>query len=772
MARTAVLGLPRIGPDRELKFALESHWAGKTSAAELEETARGLRAANWRRAQAAGVDAIPSGDFSLYDQVLDTAWALGAIPARHGGAALREQGLAGYFQLARGSATARPLEMTKWFDTNYHYLVPELEPAQPFTLDASHWVRQLQEAQALGIRTRPVVIGPFTFLSLAKGVARPLELLDALVPVYERLLRELAAAGAREVQLDEPALVLDRAPGELATFEQAARTLIATAQESGLELTLATYFAGLDAVGTLERVLALGAAEVHLDLVRAPGQLAPALAALTGDGTAAQTRTRLSLGVIDGRNVWAADLDSALDAVDRAVAALGSERITIAPSCSLLHVPYAAAREEAIAPEVRGWLAFAAEKLTELRTLRTAVGAVKRDELLRPSREIAGSRRTSRLTNDPAVRERVGALQTDDYDRSAPYPRRREAQRARVPLPDLPSTTIGSYPQTPEIRAQRRALRAGEIGEEAYERFLEQQIDGVVEVQERLGLDVLVHGEPERNDMVEHFGEQLAGFAFSANGWVQSYGSRCVKPPILYGDVARPAPMTVRWWRYAQSRTDKPMKGMLTGPVTILQWSFVRDDQPRRETCTQIALAIQDEVLDLERAGAFAIQVDEAALREGLPLQRAAQDDYVRWAVDCFRLTVAPVRDDTQVHTHMCYSEFNDVMEHIVRLDADVISIEASRSDMEVLDAFVGAGGLEYPNEIGPGVYDIHSPRVPSAEEVERLLELAEQRVGRERLWVNPDCGLKTRSWDEVLPALEAMMAAARRRRAAAPLAA
>lgn len=772
MARTAVLGLPRIGPDRELKFALESHWAGKTSAAELEETARGLRAANWRRAQAAGVDAIPSGDFSLYDQVLDTAWALGAIPARHGGAALREQGLAGYFQLARGSATARPLEMTKWFDTNYHYLVPELEPAQPFTLDASHWVRQLQEAQALGIRTRPVVIGPFTFLSLAKGVARPLELLDALVPVYERLLRELAAAGAREVQLDEPALVLDRAPGELAAFEQAARTLIATAQESGLELTLATYFAGLDAVGTLERVLALGAAEVHLDLVRAPGQLAPALAALTGDGTAAQTRTRLSLGVIDGRNVWAADLDSALDAVDRAVAALGSERITIAPSCSLLHVPYAAAREEGIAPEVRRWLAFAAEKLTELRTLRTAVGAVKRDELLRPSREIAGSRRTSRLTNDPAVRERVGALQTGDYDRSAPYPRRREAQRARVPLPDLPSTTIGSYPQTPEIRAQRRALRAGEIGEEAYERFLEQQIDGVVEVQERLGLDVLVHGEPERNDMVEHFGEQLAGFAFSANGWVQSYGSRCVKPPILYGDVARPAPMTVRWWRYAQSRTDKPMKGMLTGPVTILQWSFVRDDQPRRETCTQIALAIQDEVLDLERAGAFAIQVDEAALREGLPLQRAAQDDYVRWAVDCFRLTVAPVRDDTQVHTHMCYSEFNDVMEHIVRLDADVISIEASRSDMEVLDAFVGAGGLEYPNEIGPGVYDIHSPRVPSAEEVERLLELAEQRVGRERLWVNPDCGLKTRSWDEVLPALEAMMAAARRRRAAAPLAA
>jgi 5-methyltetrahydropteroyltriglutamate--homocysteine methyltransferase len=772
MARTAVLGLPRIGPDRELKFALEAHWAGRTAAEELQETARALRAASWRRAQAAGVDAIPSGDFSLYDHVLDTAWALGAIPRRHGGAALREQGLAGYFALARGSATARPLEMTKWFDTNYHYLVPELEPGQAFSLDAAHWVGQLQEALALGVRTRPVVLGPFTFLTLAKGVARPLQLLDALVPVYERLLRELAAAGAREVQLDEPALVLDHAPGELDAFERAFRALATTASEAGVELALTTCFAGLDAVGALERVLALGAAEVHLDLVRAPGQLEPALAALTGDGPAASTRTRLSLGVLDGRNVWAADLDAALDTVDRAIGALGSERVTIAPSCSLLHVPYEAAREDGIDPEVRGWLAFAAEKLAELRTLKAAAGAVKRDDLLRPSREATASRRTSKLTNDPAVRERAGSLTAADYDRSAPYPDRHAAQRARVPLPELPTTTIGSYPQTAEIRAKRRELRAGTLDAAAYERFLEQQIDGVVEVQERLGLDVLVHGEPERNDMVEYFGEQLAGFAFSANGWVQSYGSRCVKPPILYGDVSRPEAMTVRWWRYAQSRTDKPMKGMLTGPVTILQWSFVRDDQPRRETCTQIALAIQDEVLDLERAGAFAIQVDEAALREGLPLQRAQQDDYVRWAVDCFRLTVAPARADTQVHTHMCYSEFNDMMEHIVRLDADVISIEASRSDMEVLDAFAGPGGLEYPNEIGPGVYDIHSPRVPSAEEVERLLELAEARVGRERLWVNPDCGLKTRSWDEVLPALEAMMAGARRRRAASPIAA
>ncbi|MDO8212196.1 5-methyltetrahydropteroyltriglutamate--homocysteine S-methyltransferase [Conexibacter sp. CPCC 206217] len=772
MARTAVLGLPRIGPDRELKFALESFWAGRTTVEELEGVARWLRAFNWGRAVRAGLDVIPAGDFSYYDQMLDTAWALGAIPARHGGVALREQGLAGYFALARGTAEQRPLEMTKWFDTNYHYLVPELVPDQTFSLDASHWVVPFREAGALGIPARPVVIGPFTFLKLAKGLQRPLELLDALVPVYGQLLAELAEAGAHEVQLDEPALVLDHAPGELELFERAFRALSVAAQEAGVELTLATYFAGLDEVGALERVLALGAAEVHLDLVRAPSQLKPALAALADGGAAAGSRTRLSLGVLDGRNVWAADLDAALDMVDRATAALGTDRITIAPSCSLLHVPYEAARETAIDPEVRDWLAFAAEKVSELRTLKTATGAVKRDVLLAAARESTSRRRTSKHTNDAAVRERVGALAAADYDRAAPFPQRRAAQDERRPLPQLPTTTIGSFPQTPEIRARRRELRDGTLDRVAYERFLEQQIDGVVEVQERLGLDVLVHGEPERNDMVEYFGEQLAGFAFSASGWVQSYGSRCVKPPILYGDVSRPAPMTVRWWQYAQSRTEKPVKGMLTGPVTILQWSFVRDDQPRSETATQIALAIQDEVLDLERAGAFAIQVDEAALREGLPLQRAQQDDYVRWAVDAFRLTVAPARNETQVHTHMCYSEFNDIMEHIVRLDADVISIEASRSDMEVLDAFVGADGIEYPNEIGPGVYDIHSPRVPSVQEIERLLELAEQRIGRERLWINPDCGLKTRSWDDVMPALEHLLEATRRRRAASPIAA
>jgi 5-methyltetrahydropteroyltriglutamate--homocysteine methyltransferase len=757
MPRTAVLGLPRVGPDRELKFALESCWAGKTGAEELAETARGLRAANWRRAAAAGIEAIPCGDFSLYDHVLDTAWALGAIPSRFG--ALDRGSLADYFVLARGDAERRPLEMTKWFDTNYHYLVPELEPGQRFELRADHWTGPLAEAAELGIAVRPVVLGPLSFLLLAKGLDRPLDALDDLVPVYAQLLGELAAAGASEVQVDEPCLALDREPAELAAFAKAWAAL-ADAGE-GIDLCLATYFAGLDPE-VLARLAALAPAELHLDLVRAPGQLAPALAAF------AEAPTRLSLGVVDGRNVWATDPDPALDRIDAAVAALGPERVTIAPSCSLLHVPHEAARESGIDPEVRPWLAFCVEKLAELRTLGAAADPdADRDALLADGRAVASARRTSSHTNDPAVRERVGALDAADYERPAPFEQRRAAQRERLGLPELPTTTIGSYPQTDEIRAARRDLRAGHLAPKAYERFIRTQVDEVVAFQEQIGLDVLVHGEPERNDMVEYFGQQLAGFAFSANGWVQSYGSRCVKPPILFGDVSRPAAMTVEWWGYAQSLTEKPMKGMLTGPVTILQWSFVRDDQPRSETCTQIGLAIQDEVLDLEAAGAAIVQVDEAALREGLPLRAAERDDYVRWAVDCFRLATAPARADTQIHTHMCYSEFNEMIEHIIRLDADVLSIEASRSGMEVLDAF--ADGISYPNEIGPGVYDIHSPRVPSVEEIEGLLELAERRVGRERLWVNPDCGLKTRSWKEVRPALTNMVAAARSSRTRPP---
>ncbi len=756
MARTAVLGMPRMGRDRELKFALESHWAGSTGAEELAATARALRSRNWLEVRDAGIDSIPSGDFSLYDHVLDTAWALGVIPDRFGDA--RGRGLAGYFELARGSETARPLEMTKWFDTNYHYLVPELAPGLRFELDASHWLEQLGEARKLGVDTRPVVLGPFSFLKLSKGLELPVSALDELVPIYAELLRALEQGGASTVQIDEPCLVLDLSAHERDAFEHAWRSL---AGGTALGLTLTTYFAGLEAVGALERTLALPAAEFHLDLVRAPGQLAPALDALRDSDPG------LSLGLVGGRNVWASDLDLAVEQADRATEVLGAHRVTLAPSCSMLHLPHEAAREKGIGELVRSWLAFASERLAELATLRVAVQegpGERRDQLLGPPRETSTARRTSSLTNHPEVRRRAGALCASDYDRDSSAAQRRAAQRERLELPELPTTTIGSYPQTQEIREARRLHREGSLDDEAYQRFLQEQVKEVIETQERLGLDVLVHGESERNDMVEYFGQQLGGFAFSEHGWVQSYGSRCVKPPMLFGDVSRPESMTVGWWRYAQSLTAKPVKGMLTGPVTILQWSFVRDDQPRQETCTQIALAVQDEVLDLEAAGAFAIQVDEAALREGLPLQRDAQDDYVRWAVDCFRLTVAPAREKTQVHTHMCYSEFNDMMEHIVRLDADVISIEASRSDMEVLDAF--AGELDYPNHIGPGVWDIHSPRVPSPEKMERLLELAEARVGRERLWVNPDCGLKTRRWEEVLPALEHMVEATRRRRA------
>jgi 5-methyltetrahydropteroyltriglutamate--homocysteine methyltransferase len=754
MARTAVLGLPRIGPDRELKFALEAFWGGRTGADELRETARALRLANWQRARQAGVDVVPCGDFSLYDQVLDTAWALGAIPARFG--ELDRDSLTNYFALARGTAEQRPLEMTKWFDTNYHYLVPELEPGQRFELRAAHWTEPLRETAEAGIPARPVVLGPLTFLLLAKGVEQPLALLGDLIPVYRRLLSELASAGANEIQIDEPCLALDRTDAELGAFEVAWREMTLG---SDAELCLATYFAGLEPV-TLELLATLAPAELHLDLVRAPEQIAPALRALTG------APTRLSLGVIDGRNVWVTDPDLALDRIDAAIAALGADRVTIAPSCSLLHVPYEAARERAIDAEVRPWLAFCVEKLAELDLLWQAVEQrERRDELLASARATISARRTSTRTNDLVVRERVGTLEPNDYNRPAPFPERHPLQAQQLTLPELPTTTIGSYPQTEAIRATRRELREGRLSPQGYEQFIRGQIDEVVAFQEEIGLDVLVHGEPERNDMVEYFGQQLAGFAFSAAGWVQSYGSRCVKPPILFGDVSRPEAMTIDWWRYAQSRTEKPMKGMLTGPVTILQWSFVRDDQPRSETCTQIALAMQDEVLDLETAGALAIQVDEAALREGLPLRLADRDAYVRWAVDCFRLSTAPAKPETQVHTHMCYSEFNDMIEHIVRLDADVISIEASRSGMEVLDAFTDKAS--YPNEIGPGVYDIHSPRVPSIEEIEELLEIAERRVGRERLWVNPDCGLKTRGWEEVRPALINMVAAAERRRSA-----
>lgn len=757
MARTAVLGFPRVGANRELKHALEAHWAGKTTADELEQVASEQRRVNRQRAQQAGVDVVPVGDFALYDHVRDVAELVGLVATRHGGA--DSSGLDAHFLACRGAGEITPLEMTKWFDTNYHFLVPELEADQPLRLRADKWLTQLQEATEAGIAApRPVVIGPLTLLLLSKGSGEPLDRLPALTAVYRELLRVLAAAGATEIQIDEPILVTGLDHGTLDAFATAYAELL---EASPLAVCLATYFHKLDGP-TLERISKLKIAELHVDLVRAPGQLADVLAALPAGA-------RLSAGVIDGRNVWATDPDVALDKLDKVVAAIGTDRLTIAPSCSLLHVPYSAARETGLDDELRSWLAFGDEKLAELDLLRRALGAApaERDELLAPARGVASARRTSPRTNNPDVRRRVGWLTPADYERDTPIDSRLAQQRERLQLPPLPTTTIGSFPQTAEIRTARRQHRAGDLDDAAYEGFLREEIARVVKEQEALGFDVLVHGEPERNDMVEYFGEQLDGFAFSAGGWVQSYGSRCVKPPILFGDVARPLPMTVGWWEHAQSLTTKPMKGMLTGPVTILQWSFVRDDQPRSETCTQIALAIQDEVSDLEQAGAAVIQVDEAALREGLPLRLEDQADYVRWAVDCFKLTTASADASTQVHTHMCYSEFAEMIDDIARLDADVISIEASRSGMELLDVFAG---YRYPGQIGPGVYDIHSPRVPTADEMESLLALAEARIDRGQLWSNPDCGLKTRGWDETREALANLIeATARRRRAAVP---
>ena len=757
MARSAVLGFPRIGPNRELKAALEGYWSGQVDEAELDATARALRARQLDVGRAAGLDVLPVGDFADYDHVLDGAELFNITAARH-----RSQsgGLDAHFRACRGAEGVAPLEMTKWFDTNYHYLVPEIDDDQTFTVRAERlrkWTDHLREAQDAGIaNARPVLVGPFTLLVLSKGARNPLRLLGPLAESYRAVLQSLARAGAREVQLDEPALVLGQSPETISAFAAAYAPLL---EHAPVEVCLATYFAGLDDT-VLTAVGELPLAELHVDLVRAPGRLDAVLKNLPATA-------RLSAGIVDGRNVWAVDADRALDTLDAVVARIGSERLTVAPSCSLLHVPYSLAPEDGLDPELRSWLAFGEEKLSELALLTRAVDApaAERDELLADVRAATASRRASVRTNDERVRARAGALTAADYERSAALAERLAAQAGRLRLPPLPTTTIGSFPQTEEIREARRRHRLGELTEAEYHAFLTQQIEDVIAEQERLGLDVLVHGEPERNDMVEYFGEQLDGFAFSQFGWVQSYGSRAVKPPILYGDVSRPSAMTVEWWRVAQSLTQRPVKGMLTGPVTILQWSFVRDDQPREETCLQIALAIADEVADLEAAGAAIIQIDEAALREGLPLGRSDQPAYVRWSIDCFKLAAAGARPDTQIHTHMCYSEFGEMIDEIARLDADVISIEASRSGMVLLEAF---RDFAYPGQIGPGTYDIHSPRVPSVEELESLLARAAERIPAEQLWVNPDCGLKTRRWPETREALANLVQAAASSRPAA----
>jgi 5-methyltetrahydropteroyltriglutamate--homocysteine methyltransferase len=758
MGISSNLGFPRMGVHRELKKALEAHWAGNLDEAGLLAVAKALKLNHWVLQQQLGIEHIPSNDFSFYDHVLDAAAMVGAVPERYAWHGPPVE-LATYFAMARGAARKSgrgdvpAMEMTKWFDTNYHYIVPEFTAKQSFSLGSLKPVREFLEAKALGVLTRPVLLGPVSFLLLGKAKRSgfdPLLLLPRILPVYEEVLRQLAAAGADWIQLDEPMLALDTRGEARAAFGAAYAQL---AQVSGnLRILVATYFAGLGA--NLPTAVKLPVAALHVDLVRAPHQLDEILKIIPAN-------LALSLGVIDGRNVWKTDLGRALRLIERVGAAIGANRILIAPSCSLLHTPADLNDEKQIDDDLRNWLAFAKQKLEEVVVLERAVVAGKdavRDALDQNRIAMEAKRASSRI-HDSSVKARARSVGQEMTRRASAFPLRKKLQQQSLQLPLFPTTTIGSFPQTKEVRAARAEYKAGKRDEASYEAFLRAETRSAVQFQEEVGLDVFVHGEFERNDMVEYFGEQLAGFAVTENGWVQSYGSRCVKPPIIYGDVARKHPMTVAWSKFAQSLTAKPMKGMLTGPVTILQWSFVRDDQPRSETCRQIALAIRDEVSDLEAAGIRVIQMDEPALREGLPLLRSAWPKYLAWAVESFRIAAAGVRDETQIHTHMCYAEFQDIIEAVAQMDADVISIETSRSQMELLNTFAA---YHYPNEIGPGVYDIHSPRIPAQAEMERLLKKAAQVLSPAQLWVNPDCGLKTRRWEEVRPALGAMVEAAR----------
>ncbi|KEF08304.1 5-methyltetrahydropteroyltriglutamate--homocysteine methyltransferase [Streptomyces rimosus] len=761
-ARATVYGYPRQGQHRELKKAIEGYWKGRVTADALMETARGLRRANWRQLVDAGVHEVPTGDFSYYDHVLDTSVMVGAVPDRHR-AAVEADALDGYFAMARGTQDVAPLEMTKWFDTNYHYLVPELGPDTVFAADSAKQVGELKEALAPGHTPRPVLVGPVTYLLLAQpapGVAadfEPLTLLDRLLPVYAEVLGDLRAAGAEWVQLDEPALVQDRTPAELNAAERAYRDLGALTDRP--KLLVASYF---DQLGEALPVLAKAPVDgLALDFTEAAAGNLDALAAAGG-----LPGKRLVAGVVNGRNIWINDYEKSLATLGTLLGL--ADRVDVAASCSLLHVPLDAAVERDIDPQILRWLAFARQKTAEIATLARglAQGTHTIAAELAANRADLASRAGSAITHDPAVRARSAAVTDADGRRSAPYAKRAAAQRAHLGLPLLPTTTIGSFPQTGELRAARADLRAGRIDTAGYEERIRNEIREVIAFQEKAGIDVLVHGEPERNDMVQYFAEQLTGYLATQHGWVQSYGTRYVRPPVLAGDISRPEPMTVRWTTYAQSCTDRPVKGMLTGPVTMLAWSFVRDDQPLGDTARQVALALRDEVADLEAAGTSVIQVDEPALRETLPLRAAGHAAYLAWATEAFRLTTSGVRDRTQIHTHMCYAEFGDIVQAIDDLDADVVSLEAARSHMQVARELAAHG---YPREAGPGVYDIHSPRVPSAEEAASLLRKGLDAIPAERLWVNPDCGLKTRAWPETRASLENLVAAARTVRAEIP---
>ena len=753
---TASLGFPRIGPRRELKQALETFWAGKSDEPTFLRTVTNIRAARWTRQKHHGIAVVPSNDFSLYDHLLDTCCMVGAVPQRFGHAG-GPVDPATYFRMARGGRgadTVAALEMTKWFDTNYHYLVPEFDAATRFVAEPGKPVEEYRAALALGIATRPVLVGPVTFLRLGKRTdgGDVLALLSALLPAYVAVLRALAEAGATWIQLDEPCLVTDLDEPARAAYRTAYAALAAA--DPRLRLLVATYFGAL--ADNLPLATSLPVDGLHVDLVRAPDQLGAVLDHWPSERL-------LSLGVVDGRNIWRTDLDASLSLVQQALARQRSGPLQIAPSCSLLHVPVDLDEETALDPAIIPWLAFATQKLDELHLLAAGAHApASIAEALDAARRTRSGRLSSPLVEVAAVRARAAAVQPEDCRRAQPFSARAGSQRDHLRLPAFPTTTIGSFPQTAEVRRQRAAFKSGTLDAVAYNGFLREETARCVRFQEDAGLDVLVHGEFERTDMVEHFGELLAGYAITGNGWVQSYGSRCVKPPIIVGDVHRPAPMTVVWAQFAQSCSSRPVKGMLTGPVTMLHWSFVRDDLPREQVCRQLALALRHEIADLEAAGIAVIQVDEPAFREGLPLRRAAWDGYLRWAVEAFRLATSGVADRTQIHTHMCYSEFNDIIGAIADLDADVISIETARSRMELLDAFER---FAYPNEIGPGVYDIHSPAVPSVAQMTDLLGRAARVLPAERLWVNPDCGLKTRGWDEVRSALINLVAAAKHAR-------
>lgn len=753
MVTTHNLGFPRIGARRELKRALEGYWQGKLSEAELSETGKALRERHWKTQQEAGLTYIPVGDFAWYDHMLNMTALLGAAPARFGfnsPALTLEQ----YFALARGTKAQGAMELTKWFDSNYHYLVPEFSADSEFQLGVDWLFREVEEAKSSGLKPNPVLIGPLTYLYLGKEKDpdfNRLDLLPKLLPVYREILSRLKAQGIEWVQVDEPVLALDLPAEWLAAFLPTYLELSTNAPS----ILLATYFASVARHAPMLKNLPV--AGLHIDAVRAPEQVRVFLDSYPLEKI-------LSIGAIDGRNIWKSDLDRALRILEPAYREL-RERLWVGPSCSLLHVPIDLNLETALPPESKNWLAFAVQKLSEISVLAKclAEGRSAVEEVLHAARQTQQQRRDSPFTHNQALRQKIAAFKTKGESGRPAFSKRQSAQKSRFKLPLFPTTTIGSFPQTAAIRKARADYKHGKISAEAYQGEMAREIRAAVAKQEAIGLDVLVHGEAERNDMVEYFGEQLQGFVITQNGWVQSYGSRCVKPPIIFGDVYRTKPMTVEWSKYAQSLTAKPMKGMLTGPVTILQWSFVRDDQPRSETAMQIALAIREEVCDLEAAGIGMIQIDEPALREGLPLRRAEWEDYLRWAVHAFQVAAGGVKDETQIHTHMCYSEFNAILPAIVALDADVITIETARSKLKL---FEGLDKFPYPNEIGPGIYDIHSPRIPDVQEMVALLEKARAVIPADRLWVNPDCGLKTRGWEEVEIALTNMVEAAKIMRA------